>query len=408
MNNYKLEKINGRWQYDQRFVEWLKEHSCEYKYLSDIAKYLNMGDDSLRLIVNKNNLNLQYSSSNKNKDYNGQLYNKNKKGFYSQKEGFNNELIEWIKNNYLKYNSLERLAIGIGINIATLRKLIKNNNLNDMHNYFMKKALIPDDKLLGTYIGKLYINKQVDKLNNDTHRRYECICNCGNIGYYTTPMLKRRTQCDECISKELSYKKEQNKLLKKREDIEEYNNVRKDLIKNGYREIIENDGYFVSNIGNVIHIVKRGKHWGERQLKPFLSNSGYLYLGINNHKRGVHQLVALMFCEGYEQGLVVNHKDLNKQNNNYTNLEWMTHQENTNHYYKTTNTNSIQNYNYYELISPDNKKYGLFKGYQEVEDYITENNFDISTKSLRYYGYSKKWTLKFYDKDMNEVNKFYG
>ena len=39
---------------------------------------------------------------------------------------------------------------------------------------------------------------------------------------------------------------------------------------------------------------------------------------------GVHRLVALAFVEGYADGLVVNHKDEDKQNNHADNLEWCT------------------------------------------------------------------------------------
>lgn len=45
----------------------------------------------------------------------------------------------------------------------------------------------------------------------------------------------------------------------------------------------------------------------------------------------VHRLVALYFCKGYSKNLVVNHKDGNRQNNVYTNLEWVTQRDNIRH-----------------------------------------------------------------------------
>lgn len=48
----------------------------------------------------------------------------------------------------------------------------------------------------------------------------------------------------------------------------------------------------------------------------------------------IHRLVALHFCEGANDELVVNHIDGNKLNNAATNLEWVTHSQNDLHAYK--------------------------------------------------------------------------
>ena len=42
----------------------------------------------------------------------------------------------------------------------------------------------------------------------------------------------------------------------------------------------------------------------------------------------VHRMVALAFCEGYQEGLCVNHIDAIRTNNNAENLEWVTYKEN--------------------------------------------------------------------------------
>lgn len=46
---------------------------------------------------------------------------------------------------------------------------------------------------------------------------------------------------------------------------------------------------------------------------------------------GMHVLVARAFCDGYEPGKQANHKDGVKDNNDYTNLEWLTPKENMQH-----------------------------------------------------------------------------
>jgi hypothetical protein len=45
----------------------------------------------------------------------------------------------------------------------------------------------------------------------------------------------------------------------------------------------------------------------------------------------VHRLIALCFVENPNNYKFINHKDCNKSNNVYTNLEWCTGQQNINH-----------------------------------------------------------------------------
>lgn len=84
--------------------------------------------------------------------------------------------------------------------------------------------------------------------------------------------------------------------------------------------------YRVSSHGNVLSIRKN------RLLLPHTHNGGYLYVGLSKSKKSksfsVHRLVAAAFVEGYEDGLVVNHKDESRNNNHYTNLEWLTIKQN--------------------------------------------------------------------------------
>jgi len=47
--------------------------------------------------------------------------------------------------------------------------------------------------------------------------------------------------------------------------------------------------------------------------------------------KGLHVIVAITFVKGFRSGLQVNHDDLDKQNNYYRNLEWMTSSENAKH-----------------------------------------------------------------------------
>lgn len=88
------------------------------------------------------------------------------------------------------------------------------------------------------------------------------------------------------------------------------------------------DEYSVSDTGIVYG--KNGK-----PLKPNTNCHGYRYVVLMLDDRPktvmVHRLVAMAFCPGYKDGLQVNHKDGDKTNNNYTNLEWVTRYDNVQH-----------------------------------------------------------------------------
>ena len=45
----------------------------------------------------------------------------------------------------------------------------------------------------------------------------------------------------------------------------------------------------------------------------------------------VHTIIARLFVDGYKDGYEVNHKDFNRENNSYENLEWVSHIENVRH-----------------------------------------------------------------------------
>jgi hypothetical protein len=103
--------------------------------------------------------------------------------------------------------------------------------------------------------------------------------------------------------------------------------------------------YEVSNFGNVRRKqvetnYKDGRVANFKQtiLKPSKDKKGYLrvYLSVNSkkHAKKIHRLVALTFLENPLNKETVNHKDLDKENNNIKNLEWMTNKENMQHAFK--------------------------------------------------------------------------
>lgn len=76
----------------------------------------------------------------------------------------------------------------------------------------------------------------------------------------------------------------------------------------------------------------------ERILKTNYSSTGYekakLFKNGKRHYFSIHRLVALNFLSNDLNKKEVNHKDGNKQNNNVSNLEWVTASENQLHAFK--------------------------------------------------------------------------
>lgn len=104
--------------------------------------------------------------------------------------------------------------------------------------------------------------------------------------------------------------------------------------------------YAVSNHGNVKSFDREVKRKGSKSylqkgriLKLNVGSSDYLLVSLYKDgkakKKLVHRLVGKHFLEGYKDGLTINHKDGMKNNNHYSNLEWLSQSENTFHAYSS-------------------------------------------------------------------------
>lgn len=125
--------------------------------------------------------------------------------------------------------------------------------------------------------------------------------------------------------------------------------------------------YQISNLGNIKSITRN------KLLK--LQTSTYGYKTINLHKNNIqytftiHRLVANAFISNINNFPEINHKDGNKENNTYLNLEWCTRSYNMKHLYDI----GIRN----RLII-DNK--AILNHYANTDDsqYTTSKKFNIS------------------------------
>ncbi len=87
--------------------------------------------------------------------------------------------------------------------------------------------------------------------------------------------------------------------------------------------------YEVSSLGRLRHARRK------QPLRLKINNWGYLTISVRQNKSYktvlIHHQVALSFCEGWREGLQVNHKDGDKYNNRAENLEWVSASENVRH-----------------------------------------------------------------------------
>ncbi|UJH95862.1 HNH endonuclease [Pantoea phage Nufs112] len=89
-------------------------------------------------------------------------------------------------------------------------------------------------------------------------------------------------------------------------------------------------GYQVSDNGLVMNKkTNRVLQQSVRNVGGYLSVT--LYSSGKSKSLYVHRLVAIEFVDGYFLGAEVNHKDGDPTNNHYTNLEWVTSQQNHDH-----------------------------------------------------------------------------
>lgn len=135
--------------------------------------------------------------------------------------------------------------------------------------------------------------------------------------------------------------------------------------------------YQVSSYGRIRRIGDYSNqitHWkSEKILKPCEKDNGYLIvsLSLNNKSKMkyVHRLVAEAFIPNIENKKTVNHIDLDRTNNNVSNLEWATYKENNAHAIKKMHERG------------DNKRNR--KGSKPVLQFDLKNNFIKEFPSIR-------------------------
>lgn len=136
------------------------------------------------------------------------------------------------------------------------------------------------------------------------------------------------------------------------------------VLKEIWKPIPEFEGlYEISNLGRVKSLVGwDGRKFIKREMiiKTFPRSSGYYYAILRKNRkvytRSLHTLIAEVFIPNPNNYDVVNHIDLNKHNNDISNLEWCSKGWNIKHGHLFGETKSfVRNYRLYaeEYINTD-------------------------------------------------------
>jgi hypothetical protein len=144
------------------------------------------------------------------------------------------------------------------------------------------------------------------------------------------------------------------------------------------------EDYLISNFGNVKSI-----KFGKEKLLKDRPKKGYKQIVLYSEDKIpkyflIHRLVALHFIENKNNHKIINHKDCNKSNNYFYNLEWCSNKENTNHALKNNLIPKGENHKLFKIKDIEikeirflykNKIYNqceLAKIYNTAQNYISK------------------------------------
>lgn len=149
------------------------------------------------------------------------------------------------------------------------------------------------------------------------------------------------------------------------------------------------EGFYTITEDGRIYSVRRSKY-----LKPLSNRDGYLFVIMNvggkQYRERIHRLVAMHFIENKDNLPEVNHKNGNKKDNHFTNLEWSTRSKNVKHSYDTGLKPKLRGEKHGKSKIVINTAYGIF--YDSVVEAASTTRFKYDTLKSMLNGANKNTT----------------
>jgi hypothetical protein len=178
-----------------------------------------------------------------------------------------------------------------------------------------------------------------------------------------------------------------------------------------WKIITEYPEYEISNIGRIKYPIRKGtKPYKKRITYGGSSSDGYKTFELRNingkKKIAIHRLVAKEFVSNPNNYVIVNHKDGDKKNNNFKNLEFCTRSHNTQHAYDNDLISGKRKIYQLDINNNIIKEWDTIKdAYEKLKLSRTAINSVLSGRNKTSGGYY--WCYKEeYDKSKKKFNMY--
>lgn len=206
---------------------------------------------------------------------------------------------------------------------------------------------------------------------------------------------------------EKKYNEKRTRRIFTEKDVEEVLKRKPENFKKELKQLKEFQNYYFDNEGNAYY----NRYGYLLEMAKDKNTSGYYYIRCFNKGKSkrfrLHRIIAMLFIPLVDGKNIVNHKDGNKLNNNYLNLEWTTIKENSQHFFDLGLSKNKKGFDDSQSIQvnilDENKKF--IKTCGSITEAAKELGISPSTISKRLKTTQKKPYKKKYFFEKNVVQR---